>query len=94
MNEFAVNIAIPPTKDESENVVVTGPPQRVAEAIEGLHRKVQDIEADIEDKVSQNITFLCFCCCVQLPSISLYIPVSRVCISGKEDPTHEIFYLL
>ena len=51
MNEFAVNIAIPPSKDESEDVVVTGPQQRVTEALQGLRRKVEDIEADIEDKV-------------------------------------------
>jgi len=50
MNEFAVNIAIPPSKDESEDVVVTGPQQRVTEALQGLRRKVEDIEADIEDK--------------------------------------------
>ena len=52
MNEYSVNIAIPPTKDESEDVVVTGPAQRVADAVKGLHKKVEEIEADIEDKVS------------------------------------------
>lgn len=58
MNEFLVNIAIPPTKDESDEVVVTGPPQRVADAVKGLQKRVEDIEADLEDKVSSKLRSL------------------------------------
>lgn len=65
MTEYSVNIAIPPPKDESEVVVVTGPPQRVAEAMEGLAKKVKDIKLDMEDKVSSVV------CCILHFSASL-----------------------
>lgn len=50
MNEHSVNVAIPPTKDKSEEVVITGPPSHVANAIAGLKERVEKIEAEFEDR--------------------------------------------
>eukprot|EP00794_Sanderia_malayensis_P015058 gene15058-16611_t len=50
MNEHSVNIAIPPTKDKSEEVVITGPQTNVDSCIVALKEKIHEIEAEMEDK--------------------------------------------
>lgn len=51
MNEHDVNILIPPAQDESDDITITGPRENVAQAINGLNKRVDEIEADNEDKV-------------------------------------------
>ena len=51
MNEYDVNILIPPAKDESEDVIVSGARENVAQAINALNKRVDEIEAENEDKV-------------------------------------------
>lgn len=51
MEEFDVNITIPPSKDESDQVVITGTRPKVNKAIEALEQKVAEIEAENEDRV-------------------------------------------
>lgn len=55
MNEFDVNILIPPARDESDDVTISGPRENVAQAINALNKRVDEIEAENEDKVS--VTF-------------------------------------
>ncbi len=52
MNEHNVNIAIPPTKDQSEDVVITGPQSNVASCVAALKERIEKIEAEFEDRVS------------------------------------------
>ena len=51
MDDYGVDIAIPPARDESDEVVVSGPPKHVEDALEGLKRRVEEIKADLEEKV-------------------------------------------
>lgn len=51
MDEFDVNITIPPSRDESDQVVVIGTRPKVNKAIEALEQKVAEIEAENEDRV-------------------------------------------
>lgn len=51
MTEHDVNIVIPPAKDESEDVQVTGTRENVALAINALNKRVDEIESENEDKV-------------------------------------------
>lgn len=51
MDEFDVNITIPPSKDESDQVVIVGTRPKVNKAIEALEQKVAVIEAENEDRV-------------------------------------------
>lgn len=64
MNEHDVNIVIPPAKDESDEVTISGPREKVKEAINALNRRVDEIEAENEDKVSEGIKYM--------PPIGLY----------------------
>lgn len=50
MDEFDVNISIPPSKDESDQVVIVGTRPKVNKAIEALEQKVAEIEAENEDR--------------------------------------------
>ena len=52
MEEFDVNITIPPSRDESDQVVIVGTRPKVNKAIEALEQKVAEIEAENEDRVS------------------------------------------
>lgn len=52
MDEFDVNITIPPSRDESDQVVIVGTRPKVNKAIEALEQKVAEIEAENEDRVS------------------------------------------
>ena len=52
MDEFDVNITIPPSRDESDQVVVIGTRPKVNKALEALGQKVAEIEAENEDRVS------------------------------------------
>lgn len=58
MDDYNVNIAIPPAKDKSDVVNIVGPKTNVAKAIEALKEKVIEIEAENEDRVS--LPFLSF----------------------------------
>lgn len=62
MDEFDVNITIPPSRDESDQVVIVGTRPKVNKAIEALEQKVAEIEAENEDRVSlgssQRILFI------------------------------------
>ena len=53
MNEHDVNILIPPARDESDDVTISGPRENVAHAIDGLNKRVDEIEAENEDKVGE-----------------------------------------
>ena len=53
MNEHDVNILIPPAKDESDDVTISGPRENVAQAINALNKRVDEIEAENEDKVGE-----------------------------------------
>ncbi|XP_032233771.2 vigilin-like [Nematostella vectensis] len=50
MDEFSVNISIPPAKDESDSVSVIGPRANVERAMKALEAKVAEIEAENEDR--------------------------------------------
>ncbi|XP_031553878.1 vigilin-like [Actinia tenebrosa] len=50
MDEYNVNIAIPPAKDKSDVVNVVGPKANVAKAMDALREKVDEIEAENEDR--------------------------------------------
>jgi len=50
MDEFNVNIAIPPAKDKSDLVTVVGSKSHLEKAIEALKAKVAEIEAENEDR--------------------------------------------
>lgn len=52
MDECDVNIAIPPSRDESDQVTIIGTRPKVNRAIEALQQKVAEIEAENEDRVS------------------------------------------
>lgn len=51
MNEYDVNIIIPPARDECDDVEIFGPRENVAQAIDALNKRVDEIEAENEDKV-------------------------------------------
>ena len=51
MDEFDVNIAIPPSKEESDQVTIVGTRPKVDKAVEALQQKVAEIEAENEDRV-------------------------------------------
>lgn len=51
MDEFDVNIAIPPSRDESDQVTIVGTRTKVDRAIQALKEKVAEIEAENEDRV-------------------------------------------
>ncbi|XP_028393842.1 vigilin-like [Dendronephthya gigantea] len=54
MNEFDVNILIPPARDESDDVTISGPRDNVAQAVNALNKRVDEIEAENEDKALRN----------------------------------------
>lgn len=74
MNEYDVNILIPPAKDESDEVTISGARENVKEAINALNRRVDEIEAENEDKVSfvVNRTFPI----LNIPFINLLVHLS------------------
>ena len=51
MDECDVNITIPPSRDESDQVTIVGTRPKVNKAIEALQQKVAEIEAENEDRV-------------------------------------------
>lgn len=51
MDEFNVNIAIPPAKDKSDVVTVIGSKDNLEKAMKALNDKVAEIEAENEDRV-------------------------------------------
>jgi len=50
MDEYNVNIAIPPAKDKSDTVTVIGSKSNLERAMEALKEKVTEIEAENEDR--------------------------------------------
>jgi polyribonucleotide nucleotidyltransferase len=52
MEDFDVNIAIPPADDHSDLVKITGPPAHVENAKEALAEKVKQLEGEQADRVS------------------------------------------
>lgn len=54
MDEFNVNIAIPPAKDKSDVVTVIGSKANLKKALKALEEKVSEIESENEDRV-------CYC---------------------------------
>lgn len=50
MDEFDVNIAVPPPERQEDIIVVTGPVKNVERAIEALHKRNEEIEAQSEDR--------------------------------------------
>ena len=51
MDECDVNITIPPSRDESDQVTILGTRTKVNRAIQALQQKVAEIEAENEDRV-------------------------------------------
>lgn len=51
MEEYDVNISIPPATESSDIVRVTGPPENVKKARAALEDKVAQLEAEKEDRV-------------------------------------------
>lgn len=51
MQDFDVNISIPPANENSDTVRVTGPPENVRKACKALEDKVVQLEAEREDRV-------------------------------------------
>ena len=58
MDEFDVNISVPPSQDHSEEVKIHGPPSNVARAIEGMKDKVAELEREKEERVCQPLVQL------------------------------------
>lgn len=54
MDECDVNISIPPSRDESDQVTIIGTRPKVNKAIEALQQKVAEIEAENEDRQLRN----------------------------------------
>ena len=50
MEDFDVNIAVPPPDNKDPIIVVTGPVAHVAEAIKALSARNDDIEKENEDR--------------------------------------------
>merc|ERR1719474_2172830 len=50
MDDFGVNIAVPPPEDQNPIIVVTGPIAHVTEAIIALKARNEDIEKENEDR--------------------------------------------
>ena len=51
MEDFDVNISIPPADDKSDIVKITGPPANTKRAIDALADKVTQLEGEKEDRV-------------------------------------------
>ena len=51
MEDFDVNISIPPAEDKSDVVKITGPPANTKRAIAALGERVQQLEDEKEDRV-------------------------------------------
>ncbi|XP_013393954.1 vigilin [Lingula anatina] len=56
MEEFDVNISIPPADNRSDIVKVTGPRANVARAVEGLNARVEELEKEKEDRALKNFS--------------------------------------
>jgi len=52
MDEYEVDIAVPQADMVSNHIVVSGPVKRVEQAKQALERKVQQLDAEKEDRVS------------------------------------------
>lgn len=52
MDEYEVEIAVPQANTVSNHIVVSGPVKRVEQAKLALERKVQQLDAEKEDRVS------------------------------------------
>lgn len=50
MDQFDVNIAVPPPEREEDVIVVTGPVKNVEKALEALKKRNEEIEAENEDR--------------------------------------------
>ena len=54
MEQFNVNISVPPQAEKSDYIKVRGPPAHVRRALDALEEKVKNLELEKEDRV---ITF-------------------------------------
>lgn len=52
MDEYEVEIAVPQANTVSNHILVSGPVKRVEQAKLALERKVQQLDAEKEDRVS------------------------------------------
>ena len=52
MEEYDVNISIPPAVDKSNKVAIQGAPSNVSRAKEGLAERVTQLEGEQKDRVS------------------------------------------
>ena len=52
MDEFDVNISVPPSDQQSDCVKVSGAPGSVQRAIDALGEKVQSLEGEKQERVS------------------------------------------
>ena len=58
MDEYEVEIAVPQANAVSNHIAVSGPVKRVEQAKLALERKVQQLDAEKEDRVCGNRGFL------------------------------------
>jgi hypothetical protein len=61
MDEFDVNISIPPATEEKDIVRVSGAPANVARAKAALDEKVQHLDAELKDRVSTRCYYINLC---------------------------------
>ena len=63
MQDFDVNISIPPADEQSDVVKVRGPPANVSRAKDAIAERVVQLEQEKEDRVSCNQQlFMCIIC--------------------------------
>lgn len=58
MEEYDVNIGIPPAEKNSDAITITGTADKLAGAKKGLEERVKEIEKDEEDRVLRNFTLM------------------------------------
>ena len=51
MDEFEVQITIPPSEEHLDTITIVGPPARVDEAKKAVEQKVHQLDAEKEDRV-------------------------------------------
>lgn len=52
MDEFEVQITIPPSEKKLDTITISGPPARVEAAKKAVEQKVEQLDAEKEDRVS------------------------------------------
>ncbi|KAH3827192.1 hypothetical protein DPMN_129122, partial [Dreissena polymorpha] len=59
MDEYNVNISIPPQQQQSDMIKITGPPANVQRAVDALAERVQELELQKEDRLLKSFEVQC-----------------------------------